>query len=183
VIFWNKGKDTIDRSDVAQTYPIHIRALKEAEILDVKILKQNNLSSNFSVELLDGGKVALIDFDYIDEQQGAIFQVIHTGTNYFSVALTGNIKGAKEIDYRTPKRVTRIPTLGIAMYLLMFGFIFVIVFWGDYDIVFKWFLSVFYLITTGFLIFATIRQSKAVAKLPKGLESFEESFFTTPEEK
>jgi hypothetical protein len=40
-----------------------------------------------------------------------------------------------------------------------------------------------YLITTGFLIFATIRQSKAVAKLPKGLESFEESFFTTPEEK
>jgi hypothetical protein len=100
ILFWNNGSETIDKTDTLEDLPITICANeeKEVEILDVKVLETNNFASDFSAVLLNGGRFAVLSFEYLDSQDGAIIQAIHTGTGAISdLFLIGRIKGAKKL--------------------------------------------------------------------------------------
>ena len=60
IIFWNNGSETIDRNDIATKAPIAIMTKENVEILDVKVLEQNNYSLTLRsqagwIEFLQGG--------------------------------------------------------------------------------------------------------------------------------
>ena len=93
IVFWNEGKETIDSKDIAQANPLRISTIDKVNILDAKVIANNNPSSQFDV--LDDEKVALLKFDYLDHKQGGILQLVHTGNKSTDLILEGDIKGAK----------------------------------------------------------------------------------------
>jgi hypothetical protein len=100
IAFWNEGKDTIDRTDIETVNHLRIECAENIKILDTKILVCNNYSSQFSVNLSDDQKYANIEFDYIDNKQGAVIQVVHTGRSSEDLRIAGNIKGVNYFTNR-----------------------------------------------------------------------------------
>jgi len=98
-IFFNKGRETIRENDVAADIAIHF---KEATILQPPvILKSSNAAIKFSAKQTDkGGDNAIkLSFDYLDHNDGAVVEVLHTKSQ--EITRSGTIKGAdrKRIDY------------------------------------------------------------------------------------
>jgi hypothetical protein len=97
IAFWNAGRDTIDAADIATANPLRIRTTNDAaEILDVKLIAANSASSGVGMALTDA-RNARLTLAYLDRGQGAVFQVVHTGTRSSSLDLVGDIKGAAAI--------------------------------------------------------------------------------------
>jgi len=94
ILFWNRGRDTINRQDIATAEPLVIKSTEEVEILDAKILSNNNESSQISAELENSQQSYLI-FDYLDYDQGAIIQIVHTGTSSKDIFVSGKIKSTE----------------------------------------------------------------------------------------
>ena len=102
IIFWNNGSETIDGSDLKTVDPLRIKTNDGVSILDVKILASNNPASRFQVHLEPETNCAYITFDYLDEKQGAVIQVIHTGKSSADIEMAGAIKGVKQLQYKFP---------------------------------------------------------------------------------
>ena len=77
ITLWNSGNDAIQRGDIVKDKPLILSAPDTVEILDVQVMKQNEESNLFSVEMVDG--TPTIDFDYMNKKEGAVLQVYHTG--------------------------------------------------------------------------------------------------------
>ena len=104
IIFWNNGSETLNFSDISQTNILKIIPAKESvKLLDTKILSANSETSQFASEI--NNNEALLRFDYLDQGQGALIQVFHTGTSSQDLILKGAIKGVsklKRIAIRQP---------------------------------------------------------------------------------
>ena len=181
IAFWNNGSETINLDDIAPKAPLLIVVDKEAEILDAKVLEQTNLSSDFSLHLLDNGKYAQILFDFIDKRQGAVFQVIHTGT-YPDTNLTiwGHIKGAEGISRKLTEKT---PLVGWIMTSFSLSMLWILVLMFIYTGITRGFESIlvpglFYALTVVAVILTIvvartlIIEMKHNAKVPKGLKSY-----------
>lgn len=94
LLFWNRGRETIDRGDIAPADPLRIIAAGEVKLLDVAILHANNEPSQFSATVASDRKSAVLCFEYLDPGQGAVLQVVHSGTSSKDVEVLGSIKGA-----------------------------------------------------------------------------------------
>jgi len=92
--FWNRGMATIDRNDIAHADPLRIACGDGIRLLDVKVIQINSEPSRFGAILSDDGKASLLTFDFLDHDQGAVIQVIHTGTGNNDLSILGTIKGA-----------------------------------------------------------------------------------------
>lgn len=101
ILFWNNGAETIDKDDIGTINHIRIIPKKNILLLDGKILASNNESSQFNVRLNEDENCAYLDFAYLDEKQGAVIQIIHTGTSSQDLEVVGKIKGVKTIYQRT----------------------------------------------------------------------------------
>jgi hypothetical protein len=182
IAFWNNGNETIDRKDVA--VPPHIYRTKEdTKILDVKVIKTSTVGNQFTARIMgmDNEPVILLDFGYLDGQQGAVIQVIHTGVSLAPLSLGGEVKGVKEIEYKS----RRIPFFSQVqrIFVNLYGFI-AIVFLSIYiyNSIFRgipftedptvWLLVVSVPLALFFFIF-DIKQQRGTAKIPKGLSVFE----------
>lgn len=111
IIFWNGGKDTINAQDVARTDPLKIIATEKNTLLDVKLLSMNNKPSLFTVSLQPDKTCALLNFEYLDYNQGAIIQIIHTGKSSYDLNIVGTVKSAKiQKKYLTPADRLPLPT-------------------------------------------------------------------------
>lgn len=97
IAFWNAGKETIDKSDIACISPIKIEIKPEYEMLDANILFQKNKSNNFKIELSEDKKNISINFDYLDHKEGAVIQILHTGNENEDISISGSIKTVKAI--------------------------------------------------------------------------------------
>jgi hypothetical protein len=183
IAFWNRGRETIEFDDIPQKAPPLIVARGEAEILDAKVIQQTNRSSDFSVHLSDNGKYAQILFDYIDNEQGAVFQVIHTGTSPIDIEdlqVWGDIKGAKRISFKTTYTTPLVGWImaGFSTFILWFftiSYIVVGFLKGFQTIPLPGVFYVIIFVTVGFTViiaFQVIKEAEYHAKVPKGLESF-----------
>lgn len=101
IAFWNQGAETINGADMPAGSPLAITA-KEAHLLDVRILQQNCLSCNFSIQPIDDGTSCRLAMDYCDRGQGVVLQVIHTGTGAANIELSGVVKGSRSLNKREP---------------------------------------------------------------------------------
>lgn len=131
VLFWNDGADTIDKQDLNTANPLQIVGLNNSRILDVKVLASNNSSSQFKVSL-EENECVYVDFDYLDENQGAVIQIVHTGKSSRDIEVVGDIKGVKELRNKLSaprwiqisakiKSKSKIPNKIVAIISALFG--------------------------------------------------------------
>lgn len=131
VLFWNKGAGTVHRQDIAENDLIRISSKENCSILRANIITTNNFASGFSC-LLDENKFdVIIDFDYIDQNQGCVIRVVHTGNNSDDILLLGSIKGTKLLKIAPTSLMghkTSDKLSGCALWLFGWGIILVSVF-------------------------------------------------------
>ena len=109
IVFWNDGRETIDGGDIAAANPLRVATEGDVRILDAKVVASNNPSSCFSVSLDQGAKWASVAFDYLDKDQGAILQIVHTGTCSDDLLVDGDIKGSTSLRRKDIRVFTRLP--------------------------------------------------------------------------
>jgi len=108
VLFWNEGSETIDRNDIVAANPLRIEGLNNTRLIDTKVLSSNNPSSRFLCSLSDDKTHASLEFDYLDQDNGAVIQIFHTGTSSQDISVKGDIKGVKVLRQKDVE-VTELP--------------------------------------------------------------------------
>lgn len=105
VALWNGGNETINGEDVSGGDPLTVGVTGEARLLDAKVVSESSLATQFHITPMPNGMRVTIGFDYLDHNDGAVVQLVHTGTSDREVQVTGSIKGAgrpKERKDRPP---------------------------------------------------------------------------------
>jgi hypothetical protein len=94
VAFWNGGRETMRREDVAQADPIVLRATGVHRILDAVVIQCSSDSIGFRIGPSNSkDSDRSIHFDYLDKDDGAVIKVFHTGTGPGALAVDGTIMG------------------------------------------------------------------------------------------
>ena len=78
ILFYNRGRETINKQDITTISPLRVSS-GNYHILDASILQVNKTSNNFKINLDREKENVYLDFDYLDKNQGAVIQVVHTG--------------------------------------------------------------------------------------------------------
>lgn len=94
IVVWNDGTETIERNDIADALPLRIN-MSAGEILDASIVSvtEGGKANRFTVTK-DSPLLVSPSFDYLDKNEGAIIQLVHTGRPADDIFLTGRIKGS-----------------------------------------------------------------------------------------
>lgn len=106
---WNSGNKTLNKDDIVATKEVTITALEENKILDAELIACSEGTNNFSVKIIDEHTVKVL-FDYVDKKEGAVVQILHTGTND-TLRIDYKIKGGmpikKFINETFPRIISR----------------------------------------------------------------------------
>lgn len=92
-LFWNDGRDTIRFEDIAQADPLRFTIEENGNILDAKIIQVRTEANQFQINVSENNLCAVVSFDFIDKDEGAVFQLLHTGKSFRDIKFTGRIKG------------------------------------------------------------------------------------------
>lgn len=93
VAIWNRGKQTIDKKDVAPADPLRIEVDEDRLILLAQIIFANNEANNFAIDF-EKGRVVNINFDYFYKNEGVVIRLLHTGQSGAEIKIKGTIMGA-----------------------------------------------------------------------------------------
>lgn len=94
---WNEGNETVNGSDIAQAHPLAIIAENDVKILEAKIIYTKNESNEINIQEIESGKKLNVTFDYLDFEDGAVIQILHTGNSSEDIKFEGTIKGVGKI--------------------------------------------------------------------------------------
>ena len=119
VIFWNDGKETIDKADTVEKDPLRIDVPSSIDVLDIQVIDVSSDSN--SVDIGDAfsannKKTYPLSFEYLDHNEYFVIQIIHNGASRERFGIKGKIKGVKKLEkiMGTPTRLritTDIPFL------------------------------------------------------------------------
>lgn len=98
-VFWNKGKDAIKRGDIASKNPIKISIDPEYVILDAFIEKKTDEDNSFTLKLSPDGKSILIDFEFMERNDGISLKLTHTAPDSKKFSVTGKVISGSKIVY------------------------------------------------------------------------------------
>jgi hypothetical protein len=132
--FWNTGRETITTEDIPEGDRLRISIEGNGKILDAKIIEHSNPANKFSISLAEDRKAAILTFDYIDEYEGAIVELLYTTQSSDVPSFEGSVKGAGR------PRQKRVVSTSELWLLFLFGLLLTIssavaVFWGLEDII------------------------------------------------
>lgn len=141
-VIWNKGKETINSSDIAAVDPVRIEVDKEYAILQADVIFVKNPANNFRIRVSADRKTLFLDFDYFHYNEGLVFHLYHTGNSGEVLELCGTVKDAgkfqlmarPQVYYFTTfldKTIMRMPIKKLRQHLIFFasiGIIFTILF-------------------------------------------------------
>lgn len=99
VAFWNAGREVINALDMTEADPLRIE-FGNATVLDAKVIKFSAESCRFCVSKAGLSEVRVV-FDYVDSNDYAVIQVVHTGGIDTQIDMTGKIKGSPRIRRHT----------------------------------------------------------------------------------
>lgn len=94
---WNSGNDVINTHDVVESKKFTIHSCDDTTILDAHIISETDPSNNFRIAGIEKNKVQL-EFDYVDQGEGCLLQLLHTGSAEV-LLFDCKIKGGKKIRY------------------------------------------------------------------------------------
>jgi hypothetical protein len=95
IAFWNNGNKTLTYNDIPTLSKFTINIDNKYDILDVSIIETLNTKNNISVNLLEDCKTIEIYFEYMDNNDGFVLQIFHTGNDSSALTLNGGIIGGK----------------------------------------------------------------------------------------
>jgi hypothetical protein len=96
VTFWNDGTSLLDGSSIVQTDGPKISFAADSEILKITRLAETNGANAINLQRCgDHSSVAHLDFEYLDPQDGATFEILHTDPTG-NAECHGKIKGIPE---------------------------------------------------------------------------------------
>jgi len=101
LIFWNNGRETINGSDITNVEPLRIEIKKNLKFLEASIIQQNNKASEIKISKSNDGREIFLEFDYLDNLNGGVINIIHTGNSERELNFKGRIKGIKRIVQAT----------------------------------------------------------------------------------
>jgi hypothetical protein len=89
----NYGGKTIDRKDIPNLGKIQIKTNK-CNILKIETVFLNNTSNNLVFKLLENDNEVEIDFDFLDQKDGIVFQVFLEEIKPSEIEIKGYVKGS-----------------------------------------------------------------------------------------
>jgi len=93
VAVWNSGKESIRSIDIPKSSPICF-SVDRGIVLNSNIIVQNNQANMFSCIISDDKQSVKLEFEFIDYDNAAIIELLHTGT---TILVTGCVIGGKNI--------------------------------------------------------------------------------------
>jgi hypothetical protein len=104
ILFYNRGSETIHRQDIETIDRLNITSTKY-EILSADVLQANNPSNKFQIDYDEPKNYIFFEFDYLDKNQGAIIEIIHTGLSSEDLNISGDIKGVQRLTQVNPEQL------------------------------------------------------------------------------
>ncbi|MDB4869720.1 MAG: hypothetical protein JWL97_724 [Gemmatimonadales bacterium] len=129
IALWNIGNTTIRRDQIVGNDPLRIALGDNGSVLETSVLafsrKANDVTCFTRAQTV--GEVECT-FDYLDPNDGALIQIIHTGTNSLSVlgTLRGVPKGVLRIDTpqkKKEKQTREMSAFAARLIALILGFV------------------------------------------------------------
>ena len=123
VAIWNAGSNTINGEDISPRDPLRITLEETAEFVGVPELKyQSTVANGVALGLSEDRRSIFLTLDFIDKNQGAIVQCLHTGGEACRLSIRGTIKGARQLrvfsDWAQDAVFTAALSLGMLPFLL-----------------------------------------------------------------
>jgi hypothetical protein len=131
VAFWNGGRETINNQDIVGSDPPRVRAKEGCRILGAQILYATP-ANQFRLEMAEDQSNVILNFNYIDKDEGMIAQLFHTGKSSEDTEVCGRIKGAGTITRvytENPSLSLRVPRYVTYLIILLFGYSAFMRFW------------------------------------------------------
>lgn len=100
VVFWNDEKETIDKSDMVQKDPLRIEIPSSVMLLDVQIIDAKSDSNSVILgepTLTENAVIYTLGFEYLDQNDYLVIQIVHSGSSLEKFEIKGKIKGAKSV--------------------------------------------------------------------------------------
>lgn len=91
IALWNHRGDTISRSDVLPTDPLRFSLEGDDKVIQARVLSRSRPQNGFDIELGKDGQV-IVEFDFLDSEDGAVVEIIHQGDR--AVVLAGTVRGS-----------------------------------------------------------------------------------------
>lgn len=110
IYIWNSGDQTIKKEELNTKDPLRLRIKNESEILSIKIIKVTRSVTDFSTINSKENTEYKINFDYLDQGDGAVIEVLHNGV-IDDLELLGTIMGIskiKNIDSKKENKISKI---------------------------------------------------------------------------
>ncbi len=96
IVFWNQGKDTLKNENIVVDDPLLFKFSDDTIILSAKIIKQTrDINKSYIKISKTNPNIAHFGFDYLDQNDGMIFEIIHTDIKIYP-EIMGTIKGIPE---------------------------------------------------------------------------------------
>jgi hypothetical protein len=92
VLFWNRGSQTLDGSNLVAADPLRLTLEDGGEILRARVVRRTRDVNQFESVISDDG--VRLTFDFLDEGDGAVIEVLHTNRGK-SLWVEGTIKGVR----------------------------------------------------------------------------------------
>jgi hypothetical protein len=90
---WNAGNTSVSGSDIVGADPLRISLILDATIVEARVAQNTRIVNGVTVSLVPGQKnEALIDFDFLDSDDGAHIELLHTAESVAAV-MHGTIRG------------------------------------------------------------------------------------------
>ena len=91
IVLWNGGNETINRIDIPDSTKFKIRTKEMIKIYDIEIIDNSDSAINCSIISVPNEHI--LDFDFLDPNQGFIIKVTHSGINSDDLIISGRVKG------------------------------------------------------------------------------------------
>lgn len=106
--FWNAGKETIDKRDLVEADPVGLVYPSTLNILDIQVTKVSTKSNSVNLgSAVNQGDVCFfpINFEYLDNKDYFVLQIVHNGKESECIGIKGKIKGVRDIEKITDTKI------------------------------------------------------------------------------
>ena len=181
VLFWNSGRETIRVEDIAAREPLEIITEGEALILDANVIQRKPSTNGFEVRLSENQSSVELSFEYLDKDEGAVIQIVHTGTSGEDISMRGRIAGGgtpvfKEFTEESVPSIFRFfrRNISVSQYRKLFGIINIVMSINIF--IFFWIASNEIEFAPTFLAFIFILMGASYLRkqIPSGFDAFSE---------
>lgn len=109
IFFWNNGWDTINNIDIPKKGAISIIPdNSDTSIFGADLVVVNNSANDIKIRHMEENNQIIVDFDYLDNKNGGIVQIVNNGLERKKIKMVGEIKGIK-----SPINFTKIPPIRV----------------------------------------------------------------------